>query len=432
MEFKALGFDERVLEGLSSMGYEAATPIQEQAIPIIQQGRDLIGCAQTGTGKTAAFVLPIIDKLLRTPVATRGSSVLILAPTHELVQQIDQQIDGLGYFTAISSKTIYGGKDADQWSTQRNALNQGADIIVANPGRLLQFITLEIARLENIHTLVLDEADVMLDMGFLPDIQAIIAKLPVQRQTLLFSATMPEAVRKLANAILVEPLTVEIATSKPAEKVEQLQFPVEKEKKTPFLVQYLQKHPEHKSTIVFVRRKNNVQSLVRSLNRAKISACGVSANFTQEEREKALQDFKARNLSVLVATDILARGIDIEDVNLVVNYDAPTTVEAYVHRVGRTARASARGMALLLIAPEEGHLLHRIERHIEKNLTLLAEDWTENFKAEFIERPKRKRKKTNTVQQKNNLQQNVAKRIKHKPKHKKRSVANTEERQGQN
>ena len=284
MEFEAFGFDERVLEGLSSMGYKEATPIQEQAIPIILQGRDLIGCAQTGTGKTAAFVLPIVDRLVRRQCASDVTTVLILAPTRELVVQIDQQIEGFAYFVPVTSKAIYGGNDGQQWGLQRGAVDAGADILVATPGRLIQFLQLDIAKLDTIQTLVLDEADRMLDMGFLPAIQQIIEQLPKVRQTLLFSATMPEQVRKLAKSILQNPLSVDIAVSKPAEGIAQWQFQLQRPAKTGFLVAYLQHHPEYQSSIVFVKRKNDVRTIVHGLNRMGIKACGISADLEQERR----------------------------------------------------------------------------------------------------------------------------------------------------
>jgi len=390
MEFEAFGFDERVLEGLSSMGYKEATPIQEQAIPIILQGRDLIGCAQTGTGKTAAFVLPIVDRLVRRQCASDVTTVLILAPTRELVVQIDQQIEGFAYFVPVTSKAIYGGNDGQQWGLQRGAVDAGADILVATPGRLIQFLQLDIAKLDTIQTLVLDEADRMLDMGFLPAIQQIIEQLPKVRQTLFFSATMPEQVRKLAKSILQNPFSVDIAVSKPAEGIAQWQFQLQRPAKTGFLVAYLQHHPEYQSSIVFVKRKNDVRTIVHGLNRMGIKACGISADLEQETREQSLQDFKARTVSVLVATDILARGIDIEEVNLVINFDVPASPESYVHRIGRTARANSTGVALMLVSADELYLLRRIEKFLGLHLPLLQEEWSADYATELKEeRPSR-------------------------------------------
>lgn len=390
MEFEAFGFDERVLEGLSSMGYKEATPIQEQAIPIILQGRDLIGCAQTGTGKTAAFVLPIVDRLVRRQCASDVTTVLILAPTRELVVQIDQQIEGFAYFVPVTSKAIYGGNDGQQWGLQRGAVDAGADILVATPGRLIQFLQLDIAKLDTIQTLVLDEADRMLDMGFLPAIQQIIEQLPKVRQTLFFSATMPEQVRKLAKSILQNPFSVDIAVSKPAEGIAQWQFQLQRPAKTGFLVAYLQHHPEYQSSIVFVKRKNDVRTIVHGLNRMGIKAYGISADLEQETREQSLQDFKARTVSVLVATDILARGIDIEEVNLVINFDVPASPESYVHRIGRTARANSTGVALMLVSADELYLLRRIEKFLGLHLPLLQEEWSADYATELKEeRPSR-------------------------------------------
>ena len=384
MEFEAFGFDERVLEGLSAMGYKEATPIQEQAIPIIQQGRDLIGCAQTGTGKTAAFVLPIIDRLAKQS-DTNTTSVLIIAPTRELVVQIDQQIEGFAYFVPVTSRAIYGGNDGQQWGLQRGALDSGADILVATPGRLIQFLQLNIAKLDSIKTLVLDEADRMLDMGFLPAIQQIIAALPKARQTLFFSATMPEQVRKLAKSILQAPFSVDIAVSKPAEGITQWQFQLQRPAKPAFLAAYLKQHPEHQRSIVFVKRKSDVRIVVHSLNRAGVTACGISADLEQETREQSLQDFKAGKVATLVATDILARGIDIDEVNLVVNYDVPASPESYVHRIGRTARAAATGVALMLVSADELYLLRRIERFLGAPVQILQEDWAAAYATELKE-----------------------------------------------
>ncbi len=391
MDFEALGLDERVLEGLASMGYKEATPIQEQAIPIILQGHDLLGCAQTGTGKTAAFLLPILNKLAKAEKESTRTSVLIIAPTRELVLQIDQQIEGFAYFLPVTSRAIYGGGDGSDWVLQRGALDAGADILVAAPGRLLYFMQLKHTDFSSIDTLVLDEADRMLDMGFLPVIQQIIAELPKVRQTLFFSATMPPQVRTLAKQILRDPRSVDIAVSKPAEGIIHWCFTLQKDAKLGFILEYFRHHTEFQSAILFVRKKEDVRTLVRRFNRAGIGACGISSDLEQAEREKSLQDFKARTVTVLIATDILSRGIDIEEVNIVVNYDVPRTPEDYVHRVGRTARANATGVALTLVAADELYSLRRIERLLEKPLDLLQEEWTVPFITHFTDEEKSRR-----------------------------------------
>lgn len=378
MEFSAFHFDDSILQALDAMGYRETTPVQAQAIPIIQAGQDLIACAQTGTGKTAAFVLPIIDRLLKMP-ERKGISVLIIASTRELVLQIDQQIDGLAYFTRVSSKAVYGGNDGKEWDLQRDALDAGADIIVAVPGRLISFLMRNTEQFRALKILVLDEADQMLDMGFLPQIQKIIDELPRERQTLLFSATMPLQVRKLAEKIMHNPQAVDIAISKPAEGIQQFQFQLQHAAKPKFLNELAKQHPEFQSIIVFVKRKSDVRTIVHGLQRGGISTCGISADLEQAQREEALRDFKAHKVTAIVATDILSRGIDIEEVSLVVNYDVPADPEAYVHRIGRTGRASATGIALTLVSQEEGYLLHRIEKFLEKPVPLLQEEWAAEF-----------------------------------------------------
>ncbi len=384
MEFSAFHFDDTILQALDTMGYKETTPVQEKAIPIIQAGKDLIACAQTGTGKTAAFVLPIIDRLIKMP-HREGISVLIIASTRELVMQIDQQIDGLGYFTSVSSKAVYGGNDGKEWDMQRDALDTGADIIVAVPGRLISFLQRDASLFRSLKILVLDEADQMLDMGFLPQIRKIIDALPKERQTLLFSATMPLQVRQLAEKILREPQSVDIAISKPAEAITQFQFQLQHAAKSGFLNALVKAHPEFQSIIVFVKRKSDVRVIVHGLQRGGINTCGISADLEQAKREEALRDFKAHKVTAIVATDILARGIDIEEVNLVVNYDVPADPEAYVHRIGRTGRASATGTALMLVSQEEGYLLRRIERFLEKPVSLFQEEWTENYATPLTE-----------------------------------------------
>ncbi|NMM50000.1 DEAD/DEAH box helicase [Flammeovirgaceae bacterium KN852] len=344
-----------------SMGFENATPIQEQAIPIVLQGRDLIGCAQTGTGKTAAYLLPVLNN-----ITNRGSNkinTLILAPTRELVQQIDQQLQGFGYFTNTSSIPIYGGGDGATWTRQKHAMKQGVDIIVATPGRLLSQLNTIDFDFSDLQHLVLDEADRMLDMGFYDDIVRIISFIPKKRQTLLFSATMPKKIRELANKILHNPAEVNISISKPAEGVEQVVYSVYNKQKTPLLMQLLD-HGDFESIIIFASRKEIVKDLEKELIRKKYNVKAFHSDLEQPERESLMRDFKNKQVRVLIGTDILARGIDVDGIDLVVNYDSPSDPEDYVHRVGRTARASRTGKAVTFINEDDQRKLFKIERMI--------------------------------------------------------------------
>ncbi|PIE84249.1 MAG: hypothetical protein CSA07_03220 [Bacteroidia bacterium] len=373
IQFKDFNFHPSVAEGLDVMGYTKPTPIQQQSIPIIMEGHDIVGCAQTGTGKTAAFLLPILSKLASDPKPNSSTRVLIIAPTRELVMQIDQQIEGFSYYTNVSSRAVYGGNDGGQWGLQRQALDQGADILVATPGRLIQFLQLGIGVLSGVETLILDEADRMLDMGFMPDIKRIVSKLPSERQTLLFSATMPREVRKLADTILHEPQSINIAVSKPAEKIKQYVLRVDSTAKYTVLKNFLSLRTELQSVIIFAERKVEVRELARTLHRAQFDVVEIHADLDQKEREDALGRFRTHQARILVATDILARGIDIDDIQMVINFSVPNSPESYVHRVGRTARADSDGEALTLCSPPEDYLLRDIEKLLEKQIDSLPE-----------------------------------------------------------
>jgi ATP-dependent RNA helicase RhlE len=357
-----------IMEGLDSMGYKSPTPIQQQAIPIILDNHDLIACAQTGTGKTAAYILPVLHKILQSPV--RGLNTLIVAPTRELAVQIDQQIEGFSYFENISSIAVYGGGDGVTWELQKRALTQGADVIIATPGRLIAQLGSGAIKLDQIRHLILDEADRMLDMGFHDDIVKIISHLPKERQTLLFSATMPPKIRELAKRILHEPKEITIALSKPAEGILQQAYSVydtQKEK----LLQGILENPDFVSVIIFASTKENVKKLGQLLHRKGYSVKAFSSDLEQVEREKIMNEFKNRQLRILVGTDILSRGIDVEGVSLVVNYDSPPDPEDYVHRIGRTARAATRGTAITFINPADQYKFARIEKLIEKEVPKL-------------------------------------------------------------
>jgi ATP-dependent RNA helicase RhlE len=346
LTFYDFGFQDSLMEGLEAMGFLQPTPIQEGAIPLILNSRDLIACAQTGTGKTAAYVLPLMDLIMQRGTGT--CSTLILAPTRELALQIDQQVEALGYFTGISSIAIYGGGDGMTWDLQKRAIREGVDIIIATPGRLISHMATGDIKFPALKHLVLDEADRMLDMGFYDDIMRIVSSLPKDRQTLLFSATMPPRIRQLANGILKSPEQISIAMSKPAEGILQQVYKVEEPAKQP-LLEHLLKEGGYASVIVFASTKEKVKKLGAALKRAGHDCMAFSSDLDQTEREKIMRAFKNKNLRILVGTDVLSRGIDVEGIDLVVNFDVPPDPEDYVHRVGRTARAERTGTAVTFV-----------------------------------------------------------------------------------
>lgn len=368
MTFKDFNFDTRLLEGLDSMGYTKPTPVQEMTIPIVQANQDLIACAQTGTGKTAAYILPILNKIIHSE--KRHLNTLVIAPTRELAFQIDQQVEGFGYFLGVSSIPIYGGNDGATWDQQRKALEQGADIIIATPGRLIALLASGTIDFNHLQHLVLDEADRMLDMGFFDDIVKIINYLPAKRQTLLFSATMPPRIRTLANQILVQPKEVNIAISKPADGIVQQAYLVYDHQKHGLLKKLLA-DDDSKSVIIFSNSKDNVKRLGSELIRAGLSAQPFHSDLEQSEREQILNKFKNRQLQILIGTDILSRGIDVEGIGLVINYDTPHDAEDYVHRIGRTARAERTGVAITFINEKDQHKFSRVEKLIGKEIPKL-------------------------------------------------------------
>lgn len=369
MKFSDLDLDERLLEALSYMNFIEPTPIQQQAIPLILENRDLLACAQTGTGKTGAFVLPILNRLIDrqdTHVDT-----LIIVPTRELAVQIEQQIQGLSYFISVGSKAIYGGGDSRDWTEQKEALTSGTDIIVATPGKLLSHLKLGYVNFSHVKRLVLDEADRMMDMGFIDDLKSIISYLPEKRQTLMFSATMPPNISQLAKRILRNPAEISLSISKPAEGVDQKVYLAFDEQKIPLLAHLLNERPDYESIIIFTSAKARVSEIVRSLNKAGFRSKGMSSNLEQDQREEVLQGFRSRRTRILVATDVMSRGIDIKEINMVINYDVPHDAEDYVHRVGRTARANTNGEAVTLVNPNDMARFARIERLIERTLEKL-------------------------------------------------------------
>ncbi|MEO1516383.1 MAG: DEAD/DEAH box helicase [Bacteroidota bacterium] len=368
-KFLEFNFDDSLNEALHFMGFEEATPIQEQAIPYILDGKDLIACAQTGTGKTAAFLLPILNKIATKPADEGQINTLILAPTRELALQIDQQVEAFGYFLGISSLPVYGGGTSNSWDQQKKALSKGADLIIATPGRLISHMKLGYVKWSGLQHLILDEADRMLDMGFYEDIMSIVRQLPEERQNLMFSATMPPKIRKLASSILDKPEQINIAISKPAAGVLQGAYMTYDNQKLP-LIQHLltNKKNNYPSVIIFTSTRRMVKTITDSLRKKGFAADMISSDLEQAEREKALQSFKAKSTQILVATDILARGIDIKEISLVINYDVPQDAEDYVHRVGRTARADSTGVALTFITEKDQHKFHNIEQLIEQEV----------------------------------------------------------------
>jgi len=366
MKFDELGLHDDLLDAISYMGFKDATPIQVQAIPKILAGNDLIACAQTGTGKTAAFLLPIFDLLADLP--GDETTTLIIVPTRELAIQIDQQVQGVGYTMGIHSIAIYGGGAGDEWGQQRLALTQGADIIVATPGKLISHLNLGYVKFDTIKFLILDEADRMLDIGFYDDIIKIISYLPKKRQTLMFSATMAPKIRTLASKILENPVEINIAMSKPAEGVLQAAYLIYNQQKNGLISHLISDNPDYNSILIFCSTKRAVNELARTLKKQKFAVEPISSDLEQSEREEVLQGFRSKRTRILVATDVMSRGIDIKDINLVVNYDVPQDAEDYVHRVGRTARADATGVALTLVNEDDMYKFHQIEELIGREV----------------------------------------------------------------
>lgn len=365
MNFKEFGFDERLMEGIDASGYEEATPVQEQVIPLIMDGEDVIASAQTGTGKTAAFLLPLINKIISDPHEDHTNNALVIVPTRELAIQIAQHMEGLSYFTSVSSIAVYGGGDGNAFVQEKKALSHGADVVICTPGKMMAHIKMGYVKLSGLKYLVLDEADRMLDMGFYDDIMFIINNLPKKRQNLLFSATMPHKIRELARKILHHPVEVNISISKPPEKIIQEAFIVYDTQKIP-LVKYLLGKKNFKSVLIFCSSKLSVKQLTRDLKRAKFLADEIHSDLDQTKREEVLIQFKSGRLPILVATDILSRGIDIDNIDLVINYDVPHDGEDYVHRIGRTARAEADGTAYTFVSVKEQRKFLAIEKLIGK------------------------------------------------------------------
>ncbi|MEP6675625.1 MAG: DEAD/DEAH box helicase [Ferruginibacter sp.] len=364
MRFTEFNFHPDLQQGIEASNYETATPVQEQVIPPILEGKDIIASAQTGTGKTAAFLLPVMNYLMQHRVDGQVGA-LIIVPTRELAIQIGQHLEGLSYFTNISSIAVYGGGDGMSFVAEKNAFKTGADIIVCTPGRMIAHIGMGYVHMKHLQFLVLDEADRMLDMGFQDDLERIISELPKKRQTLLFSATMPDKIRKLAHKILHHPLEINIAISRPPEKIVQRAYIIYEEQKFN-LIKYILKNIPYKSALIFCSRKQSVKQLASALHRAKFAVNEIHSDLEQDQRTDVLNGFASGRIPVLVATDVLSRGIDIDTIDLVINYDIPHDAEDYVHRIGRTARAEADGMAITMVSEKEIRKFDAIEKFLGK------------------------------------------------------------------
>ncbi|MBQ7449240.1 MAG: DEAD/DEAH box helicase [Paludibacteraceae bacterium] len=360
MYFDELPISDELLDAVDAMNFTECTPVQEATIPLLLQGRDLIACAQTGTGKTAAYILPLLDNLLNDNHKENKINAIIMAPTRELAQQIDQQMEAFSYFLPFSSVAVYGGNDGPQWAVQQRGLQRGADVVIATPGRLLSHITNSNIDFSDVRYFILDEADRMLDMGFLDDIKKIMALLPEKRQNILFSATMPQDLRRLAKQMLHNPAEINIAISRPPESIKQEAYICNEGQKMSLLTKLL-KEKKLQKVLVFVGKKQKVKEMFFALKKQGLNARTMYSDLTQQERDEVMLDYRNGKVDVLVATDIVSRGIDIDDIPLVVNYDVPHDVEDYVHRIGRTARAEADGNAITLVSEQDQRYFSKIE-----------------------------------------------------------------------
>lgn len=365
MKFEELDISDGLLDALDCMGFETCAPIQEKAIPLVLEGRDLIAIAQTGTGKTAAYLLPVIDMISNDGYPQDAINCIIMSPTRELAQQIDRQMEGFAYYMPVSSIAVYGGGTGEEFGRQQRGLKSGADVVIATPGRLLAHLAGGGIDLSRVSFFILDEADRMLDMGFYDDIMQIVHQLPKKRQTLLFSATMPPKIQELAKAILDHPAEVKIAVSRPADKIDQSAYICGEGQKTAILEHLVQTHPQGR-IIVFASSKLKVKDLVRTLRRRGMPVGEMHSDLDQDTRDETMLGFKSGRIRIMIATDIVSRGIDIDDIALVVNYDVPRSAEDYVHRVGRTARADADGEAVTLVGEQDRRKFSAIEKFLRK------------------------------------------------------------------
>lgn len=377
MFFDELDLEDEILDALWDMHFDECTPVQEATIPVIIEGHDVISCAQTGTGKTAAYILPLLNNLMRDGHAENKVNAIIMAPTRELAQQIDQQMEGFSFYAPFSSVAVYGGNDGGAWATQQNGLTRGADVVIATPGRLLSHINIYDIDFSGVKYFILDEADRMLDMGFFDDIMTIVNRLPKERQTILFSATMPQELRRLAKTFMRDPVEVNIAISRPPETIhQQACFCYEGQKAA--LTKHILLEKKMSKVVLFAGKKQTVKDLYRELrtlrwqDERKLSVRQMHSDLEQKEREEVMLDFRNGKVDVLVATDIVARGIDVDDIPMVINFDVPRDAEDYVHRIGRTARAENKGEAITLVSENDLHYFGKIENFLDKDIDKLA------------------------------------------------------------
>ena len=367
MRFDELDLEDEILDGLEDMNFHEMTPVQEHTIPVILEGRDIIGCAQTGTGKTAAYTMPLLNKLLVGGNPDNVVKSVIIVPTRELAQQIDQQFQGFSYYLPVSTTVVYGGGDGKGWDAQKRGMLMGSDVVIATPGRMIAHLQNSGVDLSHVEYLILDEADRMLDMGFSDDIMKIVSYMPKERQTIMFSATLPPKIRELAKTILRNPAEVNIAISKPNEAIDQSAYICYESQKLG-IIREMFAEPTESKTIIFSSSKLKVKELAHTLKRMKLNVAAMHSDLEQAQREEVMLNFKNNKVNILVATDIVARGIDIEDIGLVINYDVPHDPEDYIHRIGRTARAAATGSAVTFVCEEEQGKFRAIEKFIEKDI----------------------------------------------------------------
>ena len=370
MYFDEFDFEDEVLDALDAMRFEKCTPIQEQTLQPLMDGRDLIGVAQTGTGKTAAYLLPVLNRLCRGGYPEDAINCVVMAPTRELAQQIDRQLEGFTYFMNVSSVAVYGGNDGQRYEQELRGMSKGADIIVATPGRLISHINLGNIDLSKVSFFILDEADRMLDMGFYSDIMTIAKQLPKERQTMLFSATMPEEIRRLASEILNDPLQITLALAKPAEGITQQAYVCYEGQKMGIINKIFDTESSER-VILFASRKTKVKEIARAIRKHGFNVGEMHSDLTQSERDEIMFQYKSRKIDMIVATDILARGIDIDDIRIVINYDVPRDCDDYIHRIGRTARAGSKGRAITFVSEEDQEFFGRIEAFIEQEVPKL-------------------------------------------------------------
>ena len=365
MKFNELNLDESVLQALDAMNFKECTPVQEHTIPVILEGRDLIGVAQTGTGKTAAYLLPVLNQLNKGTYPEDSINCVIMSPTRELAQQIDQQMEGFSYFMPASSVAVYGGNDGIRFEQEKKGLTLGSDVVIATPGRFISHLSMGYVDLSKVSFFILDEADRMLDMGFYDDIMQIVKYLPKERQTIMFSATMPPKIQQLAQNILNHPVEVKLAVSKPAEKIIQTAYICYETQKLG-IIRSLFKDQTPQRVIVFASSKLKVKEVAKAFLRLKLNVGEMHSDLDQSQRDHIMHEFKSGRINILVATNIVARGIDIDDIRLVINYDVPHDAEDYVHRIGRTARANHDGCAITFVSETEQVKFKSIEDFLER------------------------------------------------------------------